>query len=68
MGCWKTPFSTPAFRALLKSESNMFWVTVMLLLLLTYCLSFWRLVGWSAGGSTRGVKGGGFLTWNHCDP
>lgn len=40
MGCWKTPFSTPDFRALLKTESNMFWDRVMLLFVLTYCLSF----------------------------
>ncbi len=44
MGCWKSPFSTPDFKALLKSESN--WVsdvTVMLLLALTYFLMACRL-------------------------
>ncbi len=43
LGCSKTPFSTPFLRALLKSESNMASVTVMLLLALTYFLSDWRL-------------------------
>jgi len=48
-GCWKSPFSTPDFKALLNRESN--WVsegTLMLLLALTYFLIACRLVDASA--------------------
>ena len=43
LGCSKTPLSTPVFRALLKSESNIFSVTLMVLLARTYFLRDWRL-------------------------
>lgn len=43
LGCSKTPFSTPTFRALLKSESNMLSETTILLLARTYFLRDWRL-------------------------
>ena len=38
LGCSKTPLSTPFFNALLKSESHMASVTLMVLLALTYFL------------------------------
>ena len=44
LGCSKTPFSTPDFRALLKRESNIFSPTLMVLLARTYFLRDWRLV------------------------
>ena len=39
LGCSKAPLSTPFFNALLKSESNIFSVTLMVLLARTYFLS-----------------------------
>lgn len=44
LGCWKSPFSTPDFKALLNRESNcVSEVTVMLLFALTYFLMACRL-------------------------
>ena len=56
-GCSRTPRSTPTLMALLKRESNMLSLTLMVLLALTYFFRDGRLVIMLAGNYMKALGG-----------